>query len=76
MSTRHRLILLATSACGAAVLMCPFHVTTPAASLGSIVSAAPPLFGGGDTAGDNNPLIDALRREAGLALGQLQARDR
>lgn len=75
MSTRHRLILLATSACGAAVLMCPFHVTTPAASLGSIVSAAPPLFGG-DTAGDNNPLIDALRREAGLALGQLQSRER
>jgi len=74
MSFRHRLILLLTSACGAVALLCPVGGLGPTASLGPIVSAAPPLFAAGAAAGEDSALMNALRLEAGLALGQLQGR--
>ncbi len=76
MSMRHRMILLATSACGALVLFCPVSGSSPSAHLGPLVSAAPPLFATGTIVESGDSLVmDALRREAGLALGQLQARE-
>jgi len=74
MSFRHRLILLVSSAFGAVALLCPVGGLGPAAPLGPIVSAAPPLFADGAAAGDDSALMNALRAEAGLALGQLQGR--
>jgi len=75
MTSRHRMILLLTSAVGALVLFCPVSGNSPMANLGPIVSTAPPLFATGTLveSGDS-PVMDALRHEAGLALGQLQAR--
>jgi hypothetical protein len=75
MSFRHRLILLLTSACGAFVLLCPVGGNSPTAKLGPIVSAAPPLDADSAGPGLEDPVMNALRREANLALGQLRARE-
>lgn len=75
MTSRHRMILLLTSAFGALVLFCPVSGNSPMANLGPIVSTAPPLFTPSpETGSDDSSVMNALRREAGLALGQLRAR--
>lgn len=76
MSIRHRLILLVTTACCAALLLCPLGGRTPKpAALGPLASSAPPLFGPAtNPAGDDHAAMNALHREATLALGQLRGR--
>lgn len=75
-SFRHRLILLVTTAFCAVALLCPFGAGTPTtASLGPLASTAPPLFGpAANPAGDDHAVMNALHREATLALGQLRGR--
>jgi hypothetical protein len=75
-SSRHRLILFVTTACCAALLLCPLGGRAPnPAALGPLASAAPPLFGAtAIPAGDDNAAMSALHREATLALGQLRGR--
>ena len=75
MSSRHRLILLLTSACGAYALLCPVGGHAPTANLGSIVSAAPPLHAESAGPAAEDPAMRALLGEATLALGQLRARE-
>ncbi|RDV01170.1 hypothetical protein [Undibacter mobilis] len=76
MSSRHRLLLLLTSAFGAVALLCPIGTRMqPTAVVSPMTSAAPPLFGNDAAlAGSDSTVLMALRREATLALGQLQAR--
>ncbi len=76
MSLRRRLILLVTASFCAALLLCPIGGRTPApATLGPLASAAPPLFGPAATStGDDHAVMNALHREATLALGQLRGR--
>jgi len=75
MSSRRRLILLLTSAFGAVALLCPVGGRGPTASLGSVVSAAPPLEAESAAPASEDPAMRALRAEATLALGQLRARE-
>lgn len=76
MSLRHNLILLLTGACCALALMGPSLAPHRVRSLGSIVSAAPPLFAGTAAASSDadDPVFAPLHREASVALDQLQAR--
>ncbi|HWK94812.1 MAG TPA: hypothetical protein VNR39_05265 [Pseudolabrys sp.] len=76
MTSRKRLLLLVTTAFGAAALLCPLGGSTRGpAALGPLASSAPPLFDapGNAPAGDN-AAMNALHREATGALGQLQGR--
>lgn len=77
MPVRHRLILLVTTAFCAVALLCPLGIrTSTTAALSPLASAAPPLFdAAGGPAGDDNAVMNALRREASLALGQLRGRE-
>lgn len=77
MFVRHRLILFVTTACCAALLLCPFGGRMPnPATLGPLASSAPPLFGAIaiPAADDQAAAMTALHREATLALGQLRGR--
>ncbi|MBS0245508.1 MAG: hypothetical protein JSR61_02730 [Proteobacteria bacterium] len=75
MSLRHNLILLLTGACCALALIGPSLAPHRVRSLGSIVTAAPPLvIDGKATAGVDDVALVPLRREASGALGQLRAR--
>jgi len=76
MTSSKRLILLVTTAFGAAALLCPLGGSTRGpAALGPLTSSAPPLFDpAGNTSASDGVAMDALHREATGALGQLQGR--
>ncbi|KQZ01071.1 hypothetical protein ASD45_09520 [Pseudolabrys sp. Root1462] len=72
MSLRHNLILLLTGACCALALIGPRLAPRHALSLGSVVSAAPPLVIEDNGAAADDPALSPIRREATGALKRLR----
>jgi len=72
---RHGLILLVTAAFCALALLYPIGGRTQKTALGPLASTAPPLFAPARPAAvDDHAVMNALRHDATLALGQLRGR--